>query len=121
MKYYLTIESDIAIEDLDGKPLKDTEPARHVNFIMTACVDSKMTSSIAGLEAAFNVRRAMKDAKPGDVIEIEATDFEPLREAVRSPNEPLHTKLHPIVCGQVFPFIRAVLGAPTTRPGGSGV
>jgi hypothetical protein len=120
--YYVQIAPDIQIVDLEDVPLKsvDGEPVKslkHVEFIRGMCLDPKLTGTVEGLEAAFNIRGAIRGKVHPDIVAIENEFFEALRDVILAPSKPYHEMYgNALVAPQLYPFIEAIKRATKDRP-----
>lgn len=118
---YIRVPQDIEIEDVDGSRMKTpqgqlVEPAKFSEIASVTCVDSKLISTYEGLETSFTIRAKLKGAKPGSVVEVDEDDFKRWLPAVKTPDAPLEKRYNPFIAAQLFPFLKAIVEATTTRP-----
>ena len=135
LKRYITILPDIMVMTLDGKgPLyfeasesdKKPEdrkgiPSTHRNFLRDRSGDGAFGVGHANVFSAEDIRKAIGDCAPGDVVVLEDADWERLVKAVKMPTVMIEGKLvevgyNPTAAPQIAAFIRSVLGAAIEDP-----
>lgn len=109
---YVTIPSDITLKNPRTKELsKDTK-----SFVSYAYEvwfnDPKANTGPLKLRAWMKMVDAFDATKPGDVVELQETDYEALKAVVEAPG----TVYPPLFAIQLDAFSAAVLDAPSKDP-----
>lgn len=75
-------------------------------------VDPKFGKTSADVLKAVEIRQAFRSASPGDIVEIEDSDWATMAEVVKEPA----SGYTPVVALQLAEFITCILDAPTRDP-----
>lgn len=131
-KRYITLQPDIQVMKLDGEEpyyvkkdgSKEGKLSTHVQFIKARTSDPTFsTKGYEGTLQAMAIWQAMAGKVPGDVIEIDNSDWELLCEATKHPKvmnpntgQPIEAGYDGVAGPQLVPFAEAIVEAPKKDP-----